>query len=346
MNNATNNDISRLDTEIKNSTSILVVGHINPDPDALASLSFMFSHLKEFYKKPKVTVAAEKISTARNYVPGFNNITHGALNFIIEQAAPDLVIFVDFSQKHMISRENATEVMEYIQKGGIPLVVIDHHPNDLMDVEPDIYINLAPTSTCTNLYEIFGRQLKNEITATQADALLYGIVADTEMFRFSYGEDSQKPLLEMSGELLDIANTDLESISNQMKRSPVVTWHLIAQLLKNLRLLTPDVALTTLEEFEIDEIGSENNAVSEAATYVANNVVSLVENAKIGVLIYPAGAAENTFTVRFRSSDENYPVNGFASDLGGGGHKQSASARVTATSLDEAIEIVRKTISS
>ena len=333
-------DIAKLDTLIKESSNILLICHTGADPDALSSLIALKSILKEHYAKEKVMAVGERIPAALSFIPGYKEVINGSISKLISEQGFDLIVCVDFSQIHMASKEMPEEIAQQIAKSGIPLVIIDHHPKEQMNISPDLYINLDPTSTATNLSIIFHDGLGFPITQTVADHLLIGILADTNRFKYRYGAPSQSIVVGVTAKLLEHSSLSIEEISTLMERVELKMLQVATVFLRNIKFLTPEIAYTTVSVDELDQNDFEQRKLGDAATYVTNNFISTVNAAKRGIVIYPHLLEENTYTVRFRSCDPEFPVNEWAKTLGGGGHPQSAAVRIKALSVQDALEKV------
>ncbi len=339
MENATEN-ITKLDSLIKESSTIMVICHTGADPDAISSLIAMQSILKTHYKKTNVIAVGERIPAGLNFIPGYYDVINGSILEHLEKNGVDLLIALDFSQMHLASKTDSQQIDDYIQKAGIPFVVIDHHPAEYKNEKADLYINVDPTSTASNLHIIFHRELQVPIVPKVADLLLYGIIGDTNRFKYKYGAVSQTTILKIATELLDVSTMSIEQISNSMERFDLKTLPIIAIFMRNTKLLNENFAYTTISEDEMVAEGCETTKLGDSASYVTNILISMVNTAQRGVVIYPHLLEENTYTVRFRSCNEAFPINEFATALGGGGHAQSAAARVKAPSIVEALEKV------
>lgn len=343
MQNATE-QTQKLDELLKQSQSILLVCHTGADVDALASLLALKTLLTTFYPSKTVTAVGERIPKSLSFMPSFGEAVNGSVIETITKVSPDLMLFLDFSQIHMASKTEAEQIQETIKKNGIPFVVIDHHPEMYKNMEAELYINLDPTSTATNLHVIFHELLKRDILPSAADLLLYGIIADTNRFKYKYGQESQVQLLMYVSKLLEKATVSIEDIANDLERADLEMMKVVATFILNTRMATDDFAYTSISEDDLAALHLDTTRLGDAAQYMANNMISLIGTAKRGAVIYPHMLEENTFTVRFRSSSEHFPVSNFAKELGGGGHAQSAAARAKAANVEDAVGQVLKII--
>lgn len=318
----------------------MIICHTGADPDALSSLAAMKFILHTHYQKQEILAVGERIPTSLSFIPGYSEVTNGSILESLQKNSIDLLIFLDFGQLHLASKTDSAEIKKYIQKAGIPVVIIDHHPMEHKDIDADIYINVDPTSTATNLHIIFHKELGFPIIPKVADSLMYGIIADTNRFKFAYGQHSQAPLLSISAELLAHSTVSIEQIANSMERIELATLKVISVFMKNTELHNKQFAYTLISNDDLAAYELDSKKLGDAALYISNLVISLVDNATCGVVIYPHLLEENVYTARFRSSSTDTPVDRYAKVLGGGGHLQSAAARIKANSAQEALNQV------
>jgi len=334
----------KLDVVIKQSSSILLVCHTGADVDALASLLALKTILSTFYPGKTVDAIGERIPKSLSFMPSYGAAINGSIHEQLKKQSPELVVFLDFSQVHMASKTEATEIQETISKNGIPVVVIDHHPETYKNLEAALYINLDATSTAANLHVLFHEALGLDILPSVADLLLYGIIADTNRFKYKYGQKSQIQLLKHVSKLLENATVSIEDIANDLERADLEMMKIVATFIQNTKMATDDFAYTSVSEDNIAAQHLDSTRLGDAAQYMANNIISLIGTAKRGAVIYPHLLEESMFTVRFRSSSEQFPISNFAKELGGGGHAQSAAARVKAMNIEEAVKVVLRVV--
>jgi phosphoesterase RecJ-like protein len=338
MNNATEM-INTLNDLIKRSFTIVLVGHSSPDADALSSLIAAKEVISKNYEKDDVTAYAENIPQALSYIPGKKDVVNGSILDVLKNKSVDLIVCLDFNQWHMLSKFQAEAVKQEVLKQGIPIVVIDHHEEEGKNIDADCYLRLDPTSTAANLFSIFHENLEFELTDNEAQHLLIGIVGDTNRFKYRYGV-SQSEILRKASIIQAASSMSVEDISIQMERYEPDMLAVVSVLLNNIKVVSETLTYTYLSEAQFDEYQLSRSKLGDATLFISSNIIANVGNAKRGFIVYPYFQEENTYTVRFRSNDNSFPVNVWASQLGGGGHIQSAATRLHANSVEEAISIV------
>ncbi len=169
-----------------------IVGHKNPDTDAICSALVMQSYLQ----KQNIDARAYKLGELNNetkyVIESLGVETPQTINELEEGAK---LILVDHNEvKQSIDNLNRYSIYQ----------IIDHHKFSL-DTPTPLYIRAEPiASTCSILYKMFK---ENNIEVSQDDAILMisAIVSDTLYFRSPTTTDKDKKIVK---ELNEIANID------------------------------------------------------------------------------------------------------------------------------------------
>jgi phosphoesterase RecJ-like protein len=154
---------------------ILVITHVNPDGDAIGSLTALGMALEILGHA--VTLLSPTLPppfTAN--IPAAGRIQ----TFTEDQRLPpdvDLVILVDTGDVARIARV-WDEARDYLL--ARPMVVIDHHVTNSGEGIVN-YVDPARSSTCELIYELL-RAWDFSITPEIATALMFGIMTDTHSF--------------------------------------------------------------------------------------------------------------------------------------------------------------------
>ena len=178
---------------------VALVGHRNPDGDAIGSTLAMRRFLEPLGHACTVIVPSE--------YPSFLRFLAGVDDVLVADASPDetalavreaeLVVLQDFN-----SLDRIDKLGEWIAARGddVPRVLIDHH----LDPEPVADVAISdPTasSTCELVYRtIVELGMRERVTPAVAEALMTGILTDTG--GFSYATSAR--LFRIVGELFDV----------------------------------------------------------------------------------------------------------------------------------------------
>lgn len=278
---------------------ILVLTHMNPDGDALGSLTAVgqaLSHLDKTY-----TLACESDITNRfNFLPFVTQIVKKP-----DSRIPyDLVITLDCGD---ISRMG--EPYDNLPQPKPRLVNIDHHVTN--DNFGDLNWVADCPSTAEMLYQLF-QELGWEIDAGIALSLLTGVVTDTLGFRTP---NVTPNTLRVASALMD-AGADLPLVTMQtLILKPLSTLRLWQIGLNNVHL-QDGLMWTSITNQERESIGYRSESSSGLVSFLAD-----VNRVAMGVVLLEM--EDGTVRVGFRSRPP-YNVASVAQALGGGGHPQAA----------------------
>lgn len=178
---------------------VLLVGHRNPDGDAVGSTLAMRRFLEPLGHRVAIAVPSA--------YPAFLEFLAGVEDILVADADPDataaavreaeLIVLQDFN-----SLERIDTLGEWIaaRGGEAPRVLIDHH----LDPEPIADVTVSDTgasSTCELVYRtIVELGMRERVTPPVAEALMTGILTDTG--GFSYATSAR--LYRVVGDLFDV----------------------------------------------------------------------------------------------------------------------------------------------
>lgn len=168
-----------LDSSIKKSSNAFIVGHNEPDFDAIGSAVGLQVYAKNLGKKAYIIVEDIDLEPGVKKIIEENREKYHIIrgkDFLEKRDKKSLLIMTDVNKKYMIS------VGDYLDNFK-DIIVIDHHKPDDKTVETDqIYINLD-TSSASEIVTKLLRNTKNPYYDSQvANFLLSGIILDTQRF--------------------------------------------------------------------------------------------------------------------------------------------------------------------
>jgi|GEM_PF-2192953 len=324
-----------LDAIIKKSFRITIMCHSSADPDAMGSLLAMREILFEHYHKNFVNTVAENVSSSLHFLPGFEQVNTQSIVKSLIDSPPDLVILLDFNMWHMTSPVASAQIRAIIEKEKIPIVVIDHHPPEIMNIESKLYINREDNSTSQTLYRIFIDELKVELTPSIAANMLAGILGDTGGFKYDHPALSYS--FQIGAELLKKSPLSIEYLSKTMNTIPDSSLSALQTIVKNAKSLENGIYYSQLIDTDIINNNLYRPDISSAAKFFLSNIMLNFENLRFGFIVYPRPGEEHKYTVMFRSADETQSVKRIAEDLGGGGHDKASASKIDAESSEDAL---------
>jgi phosphoesterase RecJ-like protein len=244
-----------------------------------------------------------------------------------------------------VSRKNYEQVKEFISSHSIKTTIIDHHEFDGKE-ETDVFINTKRPACAEEIYVLCFEQLKLKKPEGFAQTTLLGIVSDTQRHKFDH--PGYHETYRISADLLD-AGASIEKLENQLDRFNKSEVEVIAHLLNNMKSENGYTYSFINDEFSSkwQKANKPDTDLKNAADYFVNTFIRNFEGNKWGFLIYPDKmSGPGWWGVSLRSLSGAVDVSAIARQLGGGGHKPAAGAKVQASSLDDVIQTVKEVIAN
>lgn len=297
---------------LEKADTVLVITHVDPDGDAIGSLTAVGQALEQMGKR--VTLACEDSVPARfRALPLADRVTKSP-----DTRTPyDLLIAVDCGDETRMGRPFFA-----LPEPKPTIANIDHHVTNTRFgsfnmVDPDA------SSTAEVLYVLFS-DLGVTITDGIAESLLTGIITDTISFRTSNVSPST---LRTAADLVEagaaIAPLTLTALI-QKPHSTAIVWQVG---LKNMQL-ADGLMWTTVPAADMRRAGLEGSPSSSGLV----NFLSDIEDVKMGCVL--SEMPDGSIRVGLRCH-EPYNVAEVALQYGGGGHALAAGCTMDGP-LDEA----------
>lgn len=295
---------------------IVIVGHKNPDGDAIGSCV----GLQKFLQKTRhnaVVIMPNEFPDFLKWLPGIDTVMVYEKEVVkttqlIEEA--DLIFTLDFN-----ALNRTGDVAPLLEKATCPFIMIDHHqaPDEYALVT---YSDTTMSSTCEMVYHFIdaldGEQYMDPHIAT----LLYtGIMTDTGSFRFAATTATTHRVI---AQLIDYGATNFVIHQNIYDVNTPSKMKLLGVALKNLTLLKEfNTAYITLSQQELDD-----NHFKKGDTGGFVNYALSLEGVVFAV-IFIENKQENIVKMSLRSKGQ-FSVNEFARNhYNGGGHTNAAGGR-------------------
>lgn len=299
---------------LDNAEELLVVTHVGPDGDAIASLTATGVALQQLGKR--FTLVCDDGAPARfDYLPLFGRIQ----KHVEPESAFDLVIALDCGDMSRMGEAYA------LLADPPPVINIDHHVTNTRFGDVNV-VDSNCTSTAELLYHLLP-SLGTRLTTDLAACLLTGIVTDTLGFRIP-GVDAGT--LRTAGTLME-AGADLGFITqNALLIKPLSTLRLWQLGLNHMRMEEEGVLWTAINDKERAAAGYTGSSSGGLVNMMAN----IDEAAMSAVLIEEADKVFVGFRCR-----PPFNVSELALNLGGGGHPL-ASGTTLEGPLHKAVSLV------
>lgn len=311
---------------INESSNIFIMGHINPDIDALGAAIGLRSIVKALGKEVHVVLdkansgienPIERIKENNLY----KEIFISKENCIKTCDRNSLLILVDVNSKEYVQDKELLDVIGRV-------VIVDHHRKSTTAVEGTLlsYIEPYASSTCelvTEMLQYMIESPKQHIMPIEAEMLLAGIYVDTKNFYFKTGVrtfEAAAYLRQLGADIIDVKKMFAGHLETYLKKAEIMS---LAEV-KN------DIAITLCPPDIKDNV---------LAAQVADELLNITGVQASFVLV----KIENEVFISGRSfGDINVQV--ILETLGGGGHMTIAGTKLKNVSINEAKEKLQDAI--
>lgn len=310
----------QLEELIKNSTKILLLTHINPDGDALGSVSAMYTAIYENFRKKSDIVITGHIPNCYKFLP---NIEKCKFDFDSSMVY-DLVICLDVA-----SLDRLTNSKILFDK-AVKKINIDHHKtnNDYGDIN---IVRAQASSTGEVLLEIYN-SLEWKISKDTASAIYTAILTDTGGFRY---ENTSENVFKCAAQLVKTGVNPNEVYKNcYEKKSKDFVMFQNYCVNKAVFSYNDKVAYTTVYKKDLEKFKAE-----EDFTEGLVETLRAIDSTEISFIAKEIDSKSTKISMRSKTAD----VAKICMEYGGGGHTFAAGCVVKA-GIESAVKRVLKTI--
>ncbi len=302
---------------ITSANNVLVIPHIDPDPDAIASAYAILMSCLRLGKRCKIGFQSELDSNNYYLLPNESYITYS------EYSNPpyDLIICVDIGSSNRVGKYLS------LIDDRITVINLDHHIDN--DYFGTVNVVAMDYSSSSELVYDFLKVSGCDITKDIALALYTGIVYDTGSFRYDL---TTKHTHEVVAEIMNY-DIDTNSIYERLFESfTYAALRLNNRVAMTLELFCDGkVALTYLRQSFYSECG--------AGEEDRNSLVKIGASIRgVDFSIFVREVEDSLIKVSLRSKSD-FKVNEVARCFGGGGHDKAAGFTLSA-SFDSARAII------
>ncbi len=296
---------------LEKAENILVITHVDPDGDAIGSLTAVGLAMKQI--EQKVTLVCDDNVPARfRYLPMAGKVR----KTVDESVDYDLLIAVDCGDEFRMGR-----AFSELANPKPFIINIDHHITNTQFGDINL-VDPRATSTVEILYGLFG-ELEIAVSEEMALSLLTGLVTDTLGFRTT---GVTADTLRTGADLID-AGADLGFVTMQALNLRSMSTMELWRIGMNKMQLEEGFIWTSITSLERK---AANFRSSSSVGLV--NLLADVEEASMGAVLMEMD--DNTVKVGLRCRPP-YDVAEVALALGGGGHPLASGCTLVGT-LEEA----------
>ncbi|HOW23162.1 MAG TPA: DHH family phosphoesterase [Sedimentibacter sp.] len=304
---------------IDQSSNVIIMGHRVGDMDSLGAAIGLYSIARSRGKKPYIVLNKVNHALKNMYERMKKEEGHYIESIITTEKAMELadqnslLVVLDTHRK---SYTEAPELLDKIDK----VVLIDHHRRSEEYIENTLldYIEPYASSTCELVAELI-QYMEDHVKLTKfdADALMAGIVVDTNSFTFKTGIRTFEAAAFLKGKGAD--NVEVKELFNEsidfMKKK--------TEIIEKSEIIFDDVAVSYIDEYSDD-----SNVV---AAQCADELLTIKGVRASFVLV----RNKDYINISGRSLGE-VNVQVILEYLGGGGHLNMAGAQIHTDDMEVA----------
>ncbi|SDG61255.1 DHH family phosphoesterase [Psychroflexus sediminis] len=310
------NSIDGLKSQLSTDSKVSIIGHKNPDGDALGSTLGLSLFLAKLGISTQV-IMPNGFPDFLKWLPGIDQV----LCYDAHQAEcekklveSDFVFTLDFND---LGRTG--NLGEFLKTLDTSFVMIDHH-QESSDYAEFMLVDTHIASTCELVYEFITTEyLEQKLTAEVASCLYTGIMTDTGSFRFPSTTSKTHRII---ADLIDAGAKNSQIHQDIYDNNAESRLHLLGKALQNLKVLRDfSTAYTYLSQEDLDTHGFKKGDTEGFVNYALS-----LKEIKFAV-IFIENKSEKIVKISFRSIGD-FDVNAFArSHYSGGGHKNAAGGK-------------------
>ncbi|MBR3162607.1 MAG: DHH family phosphoesterase [Clostridia bacterium] len=307
-----------LEDLIKESKDVYIMGHANPDIDAMGSALGIYRIVKNLDKNAYIITSTEGL-TLHNFMQDISKQEEYKNAFIDKDTAVyditknSLVVIVDTHKKTMVE---APEILDLTDK----IVIIDHHRRSADYIEnsmltfQEVYASSA-AELVTELIQYV--KIRPQLTTTEAESLYAGIMMDTKNFTFKTGVRTFE-----AAAYLRKCGVDIIRVKKWFQ-SDLESFNKIAEIVKNTEVIRDTIGIAVYDKKDKNASLMCAKAADELLTI--SDITASFVMAEMG----------DKVTISGRSiGDINVQV--ILEKLGGGGHITLAGAQIEGVTLEQA----------
>ena len=301
---------------IEKSRYILIITHVNPDPDSIGSALALSNLFHENKIKHKVFNISDDLPQSLDFIPRFEKITNQLPAFF------DLAISVDCGTYKRLG---------FQLDASIPLINFDHHKSNNNFGTVNI-VDPQKSSTSELIFDFF-KHNGLYITKNSATALYVGIYDDT--LAFSLGR-CDETTFEKVNFLVECGASPSEIANKLLRRDSLAKYRIIPKVLDSLELYKEgEVASIIAKEEWFKQTGAHNRDCEDALDMIMSIAI-----ARIAIFVRVVNGVSR---VSLRSKGQ-IDVSKIAGVFEGGGHFNAAGCTIENLDVEQVKEIILKEI--
>ena len=296
---------------------VLLVAHVHPDADAMASLGIMIG-LLEGLGKDYLAYAKDK-ENIFSYLP-YEKKVLAVLPADLDLQDFDAIVVLDCGS---LGRTSLEAPIKNILKTALPqrpqIIEFDHHPRT--DNYADLEIRWPQATSNTEVLYHFLRANGLSLNKDLANCLLAGILTDTGNFLYPSTSDAA---IKIAAEMLTHGAQLPRIVQNTYQNKDLASMKIWGLALKNLKINAQyNLAVAVLTQAEI--FAAIKGLSEEISNDIFGDIVGFLSNlgGVKGILLIRE-TIDGKLKANLRSADTRINLARLAQVFGGGGHPQAS----------------------
>lgn len=293
--------MNNLALNLKQVSSVAVLGHIRPDGDCVGSCLATWNYIRTWFPEIRVDVYLEPIPNIFKFLKGSDQIRHGCDS----EEVYDLCIVQDCS-----ALDRLGEAVKYFHSAK-KTVCIDHHvSNGSFADENHVFPKVSSTSEL-----IFGLLEEERITKEIAECIYVGMVHDTGVFQYN---STTARTMNIAGKLMEKGIDFTKIVDDTFYTKTYNQNRILGKVLLESRLFLEGALIAGIARLE------DMRALEVLPKHLDGivNQLRVTKDVEVAAFLYET---ENGCKLSLRSNGK-VNVADIAVSFGGGGHVMAAGA--------------------
>ena len=314
-----------LEELIQENEKIVIMGHTNPDIDALGSALGVYRLAKTLGKETNIVISSEGMALKEilQSLSEENEYNDVIINKEVAENTVDentLLIIVD------THKQNYVEVPSLIEKTN-KIAIIDHHRKSAEFIEKSIltFHEVYASSASELVTEILQyTEVEPKLTTIEAEALYAGIMMDTKNFTFKTGVRTFEAAAYLRKFGVDIIRV------KKWFQNDLETYKTIIEIIKNTEVIRDNIGIAIYKSEDKDA----NIICAKAADELLSigNITASFVIGNVGNIINISGRSIGDINVQL-----------ILEKMDGGGHSILAGAQIKNKTIEEVeLELIEK----
>jgi phosphoesterase RecJ-like protein len=294
-------------TTLKDKRSFLGHVHLSPDPDTIGSVLALKLALEGEGKVVNL-FCEDPLIEAAAFLPEVGSIKQTSMASALKQNH-EVYLCLDTAKWELATHNQ--------HRPEAPVVVVDHHPDNSINT-PLHWLDVGASSTAQMVYQLI-KALELKVTPQIATCLLFGLLGDTGMFQHT---NTSKSDFILTAELVELGADYHQTVLHLARSYSAVDLASMGKALERIKLSDDgSFALMSLDFKAAKSLSGEPRV-----GYIANQFAGRISGTQFGAVLVEKKPGVTKGSLRSRLGE--FDVSRIARELGGGGHKNSASFKL------------------